>query len=326
MNSKSITKDHIKKFFSNIVRIRRIEQAIAERYHLGEMKCPMHLSVGQEGPAVGISMFLNPADKMLSTHRSHAHYLAKGGDLNRMIAELFGRASGCSAGMGGSMHLIDRSCGFEGATAIVGNTIPIATGVSLSQKISNSDSFTVVCFGEGATEEGVFYECLNLASVKNLPLVFLVENNRYSVYTPLAPRQSHKRSITKVAEAHGIKTLTGNGNQAQEVMSICKHATDYVRNERKPVLLEINTYRYLEHCGPNNDDHLNYRSSDEIKHWLSNDVIKQTEWDLFKIGIDANQLHSSIKKDVDLEVENAFAFANDACYPSIEKSASYEYA
>ena len=326
MKRKSITNDHIKKFFYHIVRIRCIEQAIADRYHLGEMKFPRHLSIGQEGPAVGISMFLNSTDKMLSTHRSHAHYLAKGGDLNRMIAELCGRANGCSAGMGGSMHLIDRSCGFEGATAIVGNTIPIATGVSLSQKLSNSDSLTVVCFGEGATEEGVFYECLNLASVKNLPLVFFVENNRYSVYTSLAPRQSEKRSITKVADAHGIKTLTSNGNQAQEIMNTCKHATDYVRSERKPILLEINTYRYLEHCGPNNDDHLNYRSRDEIEFWLSNDVIKQTISELLKIGIDANQLEFSIKKNVALEIENAFALAENAPYPSIERSASYEYA
>ena len=198
MSIKNFSNKQVINFFSMVLRIRTIEESIAERYHLEEMKCPMHLSIGQEGPAAAIAMSLNPEDKMLSTHRSHAHYLAKGGSLNRMIAEMFGKTTGCSGGMGGSMHLIDKSCGFEGATAIVGNTIPIATGVAFAQKLSKSNFITVVCLGEGATEEGVFSESLNLAALKKLPIIFLVENNNFSVYTPLSERQSKKRSIVKL--------------------------------------------------------------------------------------------------------------------------------
>ena len=321
-----VTKNQLNMFFTNIVRLRTIEQSIAERYHLEEMRCPMHLSIGQEGPAVAISMFLNHEDKMLSTHRSHAHYLAKGGNLNRMIAEFFGRQTGCSGGMGGSMHLIDKTCGFVGATAIVGNTIPISTGVSLSQKLSNSDAITVVCFGEGATEEGVFYESLNLASVKKLPLVFFVENNNYSVYSPLTPRQSENRSIVKIAEAHGIKSFSGSGNEVGDVINICKQGIDFVRVNSEPCLIELQTYRYLEHCGPNNDDNLEYRPKEEIQFWRSNDVIKITKQQLIDIGIDASSLQVSIETNTQSEIQRAFKAAENAPYPSIERSANYEYA
>lgn len=326
MKQEPITIEDLKEFFSKIVRIRTIEKAIAERYQAQEMKCPMHLSIGQEGPAVAISMQLNASDKMLSTHRSHAHYLAKGGNLNMMISEFFGRETGCSGGMGGSMHLIDKSCGFEGATAIVGNTIPIAAGVALSQKLSRSKNITVVCFGEGATEEGVFSETLNIASVKNLPLIFFVENNGYSVYSPLSPRQSSNRHITKISEAHGIKSLKGNGNNIEEALAISSEAVKYVREKRKPCLIELGTYRYLEHCGPNNDDHIGYRTKKEIDLWKSYDVISNAKKVIKELGVSPDSLEKLIQENTKEEIDNAFREATLAPFPKIERSISYEYA
>ena len=326
MSIKNFSNKQAINFFSMVLRIRTIEESIAERYHLEEMKCPMHLSIGQEGPAAAIAMSLNPEDKMLSTHRSHAHYLAKGGSLNRMIAEMFGKTTGCSGGMGGSMHLIDKSCGFEGATAIVGNTIPIATGVAFAQKLSKSNFITVVCLGEGATEEGVFSESLNLAALKKLPIIFLVENNNFSVYTPLSERQSKKRSIVKIAEAHGVKSFVGNGNFIEEALPVSFNASKYVRNTGLPALIEFKTYRYLEHCGPNNDDNLLYRSNEEIKYWHSNDVITRTKDLLDNMGVDGTNLKENIKKKVTNEIDVAFKLAIEAKSPSLRRSSHFEYA
>ena len=318
--------NQISRFFVEIIRIRTIEQTIAERYKLQEMKCPIHLSIGQEGPAVGISMFLSQNDKMLSTHRSHAHYLAKGGSLERMICEFHGAQEGCSSGMGGSMHLIDKDCGFEGATAIVGNTIPIANGIALSQKLSNQDNITVVCLGEGATEEGVFYETLNLASLKQLPIMFFIENNRYSVYSPLNVRQSNERSITGIAEAHGIRTFSGDGNKAEEVIDVCKLATEHVRKKRQPCLIELSTHRCLEHCGPNNDDHLHYRPKEELAYWSKNDVIQNTKLLLTQYGLEVEELEQKVKAETTNKLEDAFALVKHSSLPSLERSSSYEYA
>lgn len=326
MSSQKIILDQITRFFKQIVTIRTIEQTIAERYKLQEMKCPIHLSTGQEGPAVGISMFLSKNDKMLSTHRSHAHYLAKGGNLFRMISEFHGGQAGCSQGMGGSMHLIDRECGFEGATAIVGNTIPIANGIAMSQKLSKKDNITVVCLGEGATEEGVFYEALNLASLKKLPVIFFVENNKYSVYSPLNVRQSENRSIINIAKAHGIETFAGDGNKVKEVLDVCRMATVHARKKCEPCLIELSTYRFLEHCGPNNDDHLHYRPKEELAYWSKNDVIQNTKLFLTRYNIEVEKLEQLVQTETTNKLSKAFVSAKQSSLPSLERSASYEYA
>jgi pyruvate dehydrogenase E1 component alpha subunit len=151
---------------ASMLRIRLVEESIANKYSEQKMRCPTHLSIGQEAIAVGVCSNLTNEDQVLSTHRAHAHYLAKGGGLNSMLAEIYGKVTGCSKGMGGSMHLIDKSVGFMGSTAIVGNTIPVAVGSALAMKIKNKRSLSCVFFGDGATEEGVFYESINFATVK----------------------------------------------------------------------------------------------------------------------------------------------------------------
>jgi len=170
-------------FYRRMLRIRMVEEAIADRYAEQEMRCPVHLSIGQEAIAVGVCSALEFRDYVMSTHRGHAHYLAKGGDLKALLAEIYGRATGCASGKGGSMHLVDLSVNMLGTTPIVGSTLPVAVGTAFATRMRHQDNITVVFFGEGATEEGVFAESINFAALKRLPVIFVCENNLYSVYT-----------------------------------------------------------------------------------------------------------------------------------------------
>src|SRR3990167_9983262 len=189
--------------FYQMLRIRMIEESIAENYTKQKMRTPVHLSIGQEAAAVASGAVLRKTDYAVSSHRAHAHYFAKGGSLNAMIAELHGKVTGCCRGRGGSMHLIDQSVGFMGSTAIVGNTIPIGVGLGLSVQLNQEDKIACIFLGDGAVEEGVFYESLNFAVLKNLPVLFVCENNFYSVYTPLDKRQPAGRKIADFVHAIG---------------------------------------------------------------------------------------------------------------------------
>ena len=183
------------RLYESMLRIRLVEESIAERYSEEKMRCPTHLSIGQEAISVGVCSNLSIEDKVLSTHRAHAHYLAKGGCLKSMLAEIYGKVTGCSKGMGGSMHLIDKSVGFMGSTAIVGNTIPVAVGLGLALKLKKEKLISCVFFGDAAVEEGVFFESINFAIIHNLPVLFICENNLYSVYSGLDVRQPKGRKI-----------------------------------------------------------------------------------------------------------------------------------
>ena len=181
-----------------------VEEKIVELYPQQEMRCPVHLSIGQEAVSVGVCANLTREDIVFSNHRSHGHYLAKGGNLKAMVHEIYGKSTGCCFGRGGSMHLLDLSINFFGSTPIVGGTIPIAVGASLASKMQQKNNITTIFHGDGAVEEGVFHESLNFASLKKLPVLFVCENNLYSVYTPLSERQPN-REIYKLVEAHDIK-------------------------------------------------------------------------------------------------------------------------
>ena len=210
--------DSTYRLYRSMLRVRMIEQAIAAEYSNQEMRCPVHLSIGQEVAAAAVCDVLRQEDWALSSHRSHAHYLAKGGDLNRMIAELYGKATGCSGGFGGSMHLTDLKAGFIGATPIVGSSIPIAVGAALSAKQQGLDKVVVAFFGDGALETGVAHESMNFASVHQLPILFVCENNLYSVYSPLSVRQPPNRPLCELPKAHGILSESIIGDDALAVL------------------------------------------------------------------------------------------------------------
>ena len=298
-----------KELFFKMLRIRSVELMIADLYSEEEMRCPVHLSIGQEAIAVGVCSALEQTDYALSAHRSHAHYLAKGGNLKSMLAELYGKATGCAQGKGGSMHLIDLNAGLIAAVPIVGSTIPIAVGSAWGGLMQNKKNLTVVFFGEGATETGVFHESLGFASLQNIPIIFVCENNLYSVYSPLGVRQSDRRNNLKIVEGHGITCLTGDGNDVTSVYNLTKEAIAVIKKSQGPIYIEFDTYRWLEHCGPNEDDHLGYRDIEEVETWKRKCPIELTKKHLIDNNlIDLKEIEE-FSLQLDKEIREAFDFA-----------------
>lgn len=302
--------------YQKMLRIRRIEEAIADRYSEWEMRCPMHLSIGQEAVAVGVCSALNVNDLVFSGHRAHAHYLAKGGDLNALIAEMYGLSSGCSGGRGGSMHLTDLIAGFQASTPIVGGTVPMAVGAAWSMQHRRKDSISVVFFGDGCFEEGVVHESLNYAALKSLPVIFVCENNRYSVYTPLQHRQP-KREIYKVAEAHGVISYSGDGNDIVAVSKISNLAVRDVKTGKGPRFLEFSTHRWREHCGPNDDDVLGYREDGELSSWQARCPLLLLEKTLKTDISTFSDLCDEFEFSIADEIERAFSSVVDRELPDV---------
>jgi TPP-dependent pyruvate/acetoin dehydrogenase alpha subunit len=290
-----------------LLRIRLIEEAIAKRYGEQKMRCPVHLSIGQEAVAVGVCAHLKKRDFAVSGHRAHAHYLAKGGDLKKMIAEIFGKETGCSKGRGGSMHLVDLDAGFLGSTPIVGGSIPIGVGAAFGAFLKSESRVVAIFFGEGATEEGVFSECLNFASLKKLPVLFVCENNLYSVYSPLNVRQPTERSISLIAQAHGLLALHGDGNNLDEVSTLTQKALDHIHLGKGPVLLEFATYRFREHCGPCPDP---FQPKEEVLRWQMKDPLCT--------------LNLATSPEILKEIDEAFAFAEASPWPSCQAWCKHE--
>ena len=301
--------------YKKILRIRKIEQKISEEYSKGKMRCPVHLSIDQEAPAVGICSNLNSNDQILSSHRSHAHYLAKGGNLKKMLSEIYGKKNGSAQGKGGSMHLSDLNAGIIASIPIVGSTLPIATGVAWSNKIKNNNNIVVIFFGDGATEEGVFQESLDFASLHDLKILFVCENNFYSVYSPLKFRQSKKRNIINLTKSLGLDAYQEDGNDVKKIYFSSKKIISRIKSKNKPAFLYLNTYRWLEHCGPNNDDILNYRSKNEINFWKKNCPLKNISKIIKRKKILTEKNIKKIEKSIDKEIISAFNHAEKSEFP-----------
>ena len=316
--------DHLE-LLRSMLRIRRIEEAIADRYAEQEMRCPVHLCIGQEAIAVGVCAALSSNDVVFGNHRAHGHYLAKGGNLNAMIAELYGRVTGCCGGRGGSMHLIDLGVGFMGATPIVGGTVPLAVGSAWAATLTGEARVSVVFFGDGCFEEGVIHESLNFAALHQLPVIFVCENNEFSVYTRLTERQPN-RPIYRLAEAHGVAAYIGNGNDVEEVLSIAKTAVDNARQGKGPQFIEMKTYRWREHCGPSFDDDLNYRSEPEIKDGLKDCPVAKFTTRLKQRNSTFVSDFERFELEIREEIDDAFKFAMSSAKPSIRDAEERIYA
>ena len=311
--------------FKSMLRIRMVEERLANLYSEQEMRCPMHLCIGQEAIAVGVSHALIMEDKVFSNHRAHGHYLAKGGDLLAMIAELYGRDIGCCGGRGGSMHMIDQSVGFMGATPIVGGTVPLAVGSAWASKLMNDRLVTTVYFGDGCFEEGVLHESMNFAALHQLPVLFVCENNDFSVYTKLELRQP-KRPIFKVAEAHSIKSQKADGNDIELVHKISSDAITEIRNGNGPQFLEFSAYRWREHCGPDFDDHLNYRTKEEVDFGKKACPVLRYKEQLLKNKILTDQKIYEISEKIEIEINQAFEKAKAARLPNLFDAMTHQYA
>jgi pyruvate dehydrogenase E1 component alpha subunit len=311
--------------FKEILRIRRVEERFSDIYKEQEIRCPMHLSIGQEAISVGVSEFLTEKDHVYSGHRAHAHYLAKGGDLKSMVAEAYGKSTGCCGGRGGSQHLIDLKVGFMGSTPIVGGTVPLAVGDAWSAKLQGNKRVTVVYFGDGCFEEGVMHESMNFASLHKLPVVFVCENNGYSVYTSLVDRQP-SREIYNVASSHGIDSYYEDGYDISKVIEVSFNAIGRARKGEGPQFIEFRTYRWLEHCGPDDDDDLRYRPKGELSLWKERCTVN---W-LRKYMLDNDMITQDKLKDIEYEIseeiKNAYEFTFNSQKPKPSDMEKYTYA
>jgi len=305
------------RFYHALYRIRRVEEEIAKAYPTDKIKSPVHLSIGQEAVSVGVCETLKPADIVFGTYRSHALYLAKGGDLPKMVAELYGKATGCTKGKGGSMHLIAPEVGVMGTSAVVGTTIANAVGYAYAMKYRRSDAIVVSFFGDGAVDEGVFHESLNFAALKELPLVFICENNEYAIHTHQRFRQP-KLNICDRARAYGITAHRIENNDIFQIYEQVGAAVESLRPSASlsgrvgnpgPVFFECMTYRWKEHVGPNEDYQLGYRSPEEAAHWIANDQVKQLA------ALVTEDKRAAIEAEVEAEIQAAFEFAESSPFP-----------
>ncbi len=299
-----------------MLRIRLVEETIADRYAQQRMRCPVHLSIGQEAVAAGVSAALASSDQIFSTHRCHAHYLAKGGDLTAMIAEIHGKETGCCGGRGGSMNLVDPDAGVMMSSPTIGSSIPVAVGAALSMQQRGTGGVAVAYFGDGASEEGVLHESLNFAALRRLPVLFVLENNGYSIFTPLDQRQPAQRPLSDLGRAHGIPAETVDGNDAGAVRAAAGRAVGRARRGEGPTLLVCDTYRQSEHCEPAKVFDVGYRTAAEREEWAARCPLTRLRHQLIAEGILTKEAEAALLRSLRTEVEEAFADADAAPFPS----------
>ena len=301
--------------YQTMLRIRLFEEKVGNLIKQNEIVCPCHLYIGQEAVATGVCNALRKDDYVFSSHRSHGHYIAKGGNLNALMAELYGKVTGCSKGRGGSMHLSFPAVGFIGSSAIVAGSISPAVGAALAFSIQKTDNVSVVFFGDGATNEGVWYESLNFAALKKLPVVFVCENNLYSTHVHISDHLADT-DIQKKANIFRMRGVQVNGNDVIEVFNVAKKAVRDARRGKGPTLIECMTYRWRGHVGPNDDLETGLRSKEELSYWKEKGPIKK----LGKLLLDRNFLSKSeflqIRREVEKEVDESLMFAKKSPFPS----------
>jgi len=308
--------------FYAMLRIRMVQESIESCYLQDEMKTPVHLCIGQEAVAVGVCSALLKEDYISSNHRGHGHYLAKGGSLNALMAELFGRIDGCSKGFGGSMHLIDTSVGHLGSSSIVGGGIPIATGLGLAIKMRASKQVSVVFFGDGASDEGVLYESINFAMLKKLPVIYILENNKWSVCSHALDRHPGRNIFHRASEELLMTNLV-DGNDALAVYEISVKAVNRARNGLGPSFIECDTYRISPHAGCAYQDMKGYRDSGELNYWKSRCPIERIKKNMIEENVITTKDLNSMEKRIALEIDEAFAFAKQSPPPKADDLKKY---
>ena len=306
---KLLKEELIKKLYHDIFRIRWAEEEIMRLYPSDVIKSPVHLSIGQESISVGVCNSLAKDDTVFGTYRGHALYLAKGGNLNAMMAELYGKLDGCCSGKGGSMHLIDPSVNMMGTSAVVASSISEAVGYALGIKYKNGNQIVVCFFGDGATDQGVFHESLNFASLKKLPILFVCENNNYSIHSRLSDR-SAQENLYKFAEVYNIPTHVLKESDIFKLCDLSEELINKIRNGSGPHFIEAYTYRWLEHVGPQEDWNFEYRSKEEIAQWEKDDQVDRLREMLKPLE------RKNIEKKIKIEVAAAIKFAEQSPFPS----------
>ncbi|MFM1806262.1 MAG: hypothetical protein RL212_521 [Pseudomonadota bacterium] len=294
------------KLFYEALRIRLVEEKIIELYPYDKIQSPVHLSIGQEAVAVGLCCQLALDDWLFINYRGHAFYLAKGGPLPELFAELYGKRTGLSKGKAGSMHLAAPKQGVMGASAVVGSTISHAVGAALASKIRGENRVFVAIFGDGATEQGAYHESLNFASLHNLPVLFLCENNGLAVHSPLGERQAF--SLTTHAKAYGVESVViEDGHDFVKLSKVCGEVLNEIKSKQRPMLLEVKTCRYKEHVGPGEDFEAGYRELSEVRAWKAKDPLE----------IDI-ELIARFTPEIFKEIDAAVKFAETSPFPTLD--------
>ncbi|HEY4675071.1 MAG TPA: thiamine pyrophosphate-dependent dehydrogenase E1 component subunit alpha [Candidatus Bathyarchaeia archaeon] len=310
--------DVLQKMYVTMVKIRKFEEKVAELLCTREeLTTPCHLYIGQEAVATGVCTNLKKDDWVFSTHRSHGHFIAKGGDLKSLMAELYCKKTGCSKGRGGSMHVAAANIGLPGSSAIVGGTIPIAVGTALAFSMQQNDSVAVAFFGDGAVSEGILYEALNFAALKKLPVIFVCENNLYCTHLPVVECLSDT-NIYRKPKVFGVSSLRIDGNNIIEVYETAKEAVGNARSGKGPTLIECMTYRWLGHVGPYDDLDKGLRTKEEVDRWMRRDPIQRLEKFLLKQRIMSEKEMDKIRRDISEEIEQAVNFAKKSPHPDEE--------
>lgn len=305
--------------YRSMRRIRRVEEALIAEYHpADEMRCPIHFCVGQEATPAVLGLKMSPEDIVGSHYRSHGYYLAKGAPLAGMVAEFYGRQSGSNGGIGGSMELAHHDSQFYSG-AIVGGSTGLAVGSAFAQKYLGQAGITISVFGDGAMDEGVVYEAINLAVIKELPVLFICENNKYAVYAPLSAR-TRAPDLARRAAAFGIESIRLEDGDPEGLYLRLSPIVDRVRAQRKPFFVEVDTYRYCGHVGPEGDDDVGYRTLSEIATRREADPLEKLHGQLLARG-NGNHL-ADVDAEIDAEIAAAIAAARRAPFPSVQWAAS----
>jgi pyruvate dehydrogenase E1 component alpha subunit len=310
----SISPETLKKLYEMMLRIRRFEEKVIEVYPLQDMKTPVHLYIGEEAIAAGVCINLRKDDYVFTSHRSHGHCIAKGVDMRMLMAEFYGRKTGCCKGKGGSMHPCDPENGIPGTTAIVGGSIPIAVGTALASVMKDEDRVSVAFFGDGAVDQGTFHESMNFASLKKLPVIFLCENNFYATNSPQSARQPHD-NIAMRAKGYAMPGIQIDGNDMIAVYETAKEAIDRARAGGGPTLIECRTYRWKGHVGPDCDVEKGCRPRDEHDLWLKKCPVEKTRKYLLENKIMTDKEMGKLLDKINIEVNEALEFGRSSPFP-----------
>lgn len=302
------------RWYRDMLLVRRAEETIANMVIAGEVHCPCHLAIGQEACAVGVAAALEHRDKSFGAHRSHGHYLALGGSVDALFAEVMGKASGCSGGMGGSMHLIAPEVGLMGTVPIVGATIPMAVGAGIAATLGQTDSVAVSFFGDGATEEGVFHESMNLAAVMRLPVIFVCEHNLFSSHLHISLRQPADK-LARYADAHRVPSNTIDGNDVGAVTRAARQAVARARGGEGPTFLELVTYRWRGHVGPSEDTDVGVARNEQLQFWKIRDPIARLARSIVRAGYATDTELGQIDEQISAGLTSAQASARTAPFP-----------
>ena len=302
-----------------MLRIRRVQERIESLYLKDEMKTPIHLCIGQEAIAVGVCAVLEKKDYISSNHRGHGHYLAKGGDLNALIAELHCKKSGCSKGYGGSMHLVDVSVGHLGSSSIVGGGIPIGTGLGLSIMMKKSKQVSCIFLGDGAADEGVLYESINFAMLKKLPVIYILENNQWSVCSHISARQCEDNIYLRGTSSENLFVDKIDGNDVLLISETVGKAVERAKNGMGPSFIQCDTYRIMGHAGCTSQDIAGYRDSCEVDNWREKCPVTNFQKILLEEKILNQDVIYNMEKLIESEIDNAFVFARKSSLPSLNE-------